>query len=109
MWGELASLFLTQARFSDIDPALGHGVLALVGIFSSGWGLLSAEEPPWGRISCDFPLAKFIIVVGMVSDICVVMLSALGVGRGLATTHSLYCLVGINFLLSSLVFCSSSV
>ena len=51
-----------------------------------------------------FPLAKFIIVMGMVSCVCVVMLSALGAGMSLVITHTLYHLVGINFLLLSLVF-----
>ena len=86
---EIGQSFLTSNKFSDIDPAPGHGVPALVGIFSSGGGWLSAEEPPWGGISWDFPLAKFITVMGMVLGICVVTLSALGVGMGLATTHML--------------------
>ena len=101
--GGIGQSFLNSNKFSDIHPALGHGVPAQVGIFSSGGGLLSAEEPPWGWISWNFPLAKFIIVIGMVSDVCMVMLSALRVGTGLATTHTLYHLVGINFLLLSLV------
>ena len=42
----------------------------------------------------------------MVTGICIVMLSALVVGAcmGLVTTHTLYHLVGINFLLLSFVF-----
>ena len=46
--------------------------------------------------------------MGMVSGICVVTLLALGVGMGLATSGTLYLLVGISFLLLSLVFCPSS-
>ena len=49
--GGIGQSFLDSNKFSDIDPALGHGVPALVGIFSSGGELLSAEEPPWGGIS----------------------------------------------------------
>ena len=101
----MASLFLTQMfKFSDIDPAPGHGVPAVVGIFASGGGLLSAEEPSWGQISLDFSLAKFTIVMGMVLVVWSVTLSALGVGTGLVTTHTLLHLIGINFLLLSLVF-----
>ena len=42
--GEIGQSFLDSNKFSDIDPAQGHGVPALVGIFSSGGGLLSAER-----------------------------------------------------------------
>ena len=48
--GEIGQSFLDSNRFSDIDPALGHGVLALIGIFSSGGRLLSAKEPPWNLL-----------------------------------------------------------
>ena len=98
--------FLDLNKFSDVDPVSSHGVPALAGIFSSSGGLLSAEEPHWGGFSWSFPFSKFIFVIGMVMGICVVMLSALAVGvcMGLATTHTLYHLVGINFLLLSFVF-----
>ena len=104
--GGIGQSFLDLNKFSDVDPVLGHGVPTLAGIFSSGGGLLSAEEPPWGGFSQSFPFAKFIIVIGMVTGICMVTLSALGVSAclGLATTHTLYHLVGINFLLLSFVF-----
>ena len=76
---------------------------AQVGISSSGGGL-SAEEPPWGGFPWNFPFSKVIMVMGMVSSVCMVMLFALRVGTGLATTCTLYLLVGISFLLLSLVF-----
>ena len=76
--GGIGQSFLDLNRFSDVDPVSGHGVPALAGIFSSGGGLLSAEEPPWGGFSWNFPFAKFIIVIGVVMDICMVTLSALG-------------------------------
>ena len=78
--------------FSDVDPVWGHGVPVLTRIFSSHGGLLSAEEPPWGGFSWNFPLAKFIIVIGIVMGVCMVMLSTLEVGAcmGLVTTHALY-------------------
>ena len=104
--GGIGQSFLDSNKFSDFDPVLGHGVPALAGIFSSGGGLLSAEEPPWGGFSWNFPFAKFITVIGIVVGICMVTLSALGMGScmGLASTHTLYHLVGINFLLLSFVF-----
>ena len=104
--GGIGQSFLDSNKFSDVDPVSAHGVPALAWIFSSGGGLLSAEELPWGQFSWNFPFAKFIIVIGIVTGICVVMLSVLGVDAcmGLATTHTLYCLVGINFNLLSFVF-----
>ena len=101
--GGIGQSFLDSNKFSDVNPAPGHGVPALVGICSSGGGLLSGEEPPWGGFPWNFPFAKFIIVMGMVSGICMVTLSAWGMGMGLATTCTLYLLVGISFLLLSLV------
>ena len=97
---------LALNKFSDVDPVLGHGLPALAGIFSSGGGLLSVEEPPWSGFSWKFPFAKFITVIDIVMGICVVTLSALGVGTcmGLVTSHTLYHLVGINFHLLSFVF-----
>ena len=44
--GGIGQSFLSSNRFTDIDPALGHGVPAWVGIFSSGGGLL-LNEVPW--------------------------------------------------------------
>ena len=75
-------------------------------ILKWGGGLLSAEEPPWGGFSWNFPFAKFIIVICMDMGICMVMSSALGVGAcfGLVTMHTLYCLVGSTSLLLSFVF-----
>ena len=35
-YGGIGQCFLDSNKFSDIDPAPGHGVPALVGIFSSG-------------------------------------------------------------------------
>ena len=97
---------LNSNKFSDVDPFLAHGVPALAGILSSGGELLSAEEPPWGGFSWNFPFVKFIIVIGMVMGICMVMLSVFGVGdcTSLVTTCTLYHLIGINFLLLSFVF-----
>ena len=102
----IGQFLLDLKKSSDVDPVLGHGVPALAGIFSCGGGLLSAEEPPWGGFSWNFPFAKFIIVIGMVMGVRVVTLSALGVGAcmGLVTTHTSYHLVGINFLPLSFVF-----
>ena len=71
MWGGIGQSFLNSNKFSDADPALGHGVPAWVGISSSGGGL-PAEEPPWGGFPWNFPFSKLIIVMGMVSGICVV-------------------------------------
>ena len=101
--GRIGQSFLDSNKFPDPDPALGHVVPAQVGIPSRG-GELPAEEPPWGEFPWNFPFAKFIMVIGMVSGICMVTLLTLGVGMGLATTCTLYLLVGISFLLSSLVF-----
>ena len=42
--------------------------------------------------------------MGMVLGVCMVILLASGLDMGLATTHTLYLLVGISFLLLSLVF-----
>ena len=95
--------FLNSSKFPDAVPALGHGVPAQVGISSSDGGL-SAEEPPWGGFPWNFPFPKFIMVMGMVLGICVVALLALGLDMGLATTCTLYLLVGISFHLLSLVF-----
>ena len=104
--GGIGQSFLNSNKFSDVDPAPSHGVPTLVRIFSSGGGLLSFEEPPWGGFSWIFPLAKFIIVMGVVSGICMITLSVLGLGAcfDLVTTHTLYHLVGINFPLLSFVF-----
>ena len=44
--GEIGQSFLDSNKFSDTDPALGHGVPAWVGISSGGRGLPPAE-PPW--------------------------------------------------------------
>ena len=100
--GGIGQSFLDSNKFPDANPALGHGVPAWVGISSSGGGL-SAEKPPWGGFPWSFHFAKFIMVRDMVLGICMVMLLAFGVGTGLATTHTLYLLVGISFLLLSLV------
>ena len=43
--GGIGQSFLSSNRFPNIDPALGHGVPAQVGIFSSGGGLLLDELP----------------------------------------------------------------
>ena len=104
--GGIGKSFLDSNKFSDAAPVFGHEVSALAGIFSSCGGLLSAEEPPWDGFSWSFPFAKFIIVIGMIMGICMFVLSALGVGActGLATTHTLHHLVGINLLLLSFVF-----
>ena len=104
MWGGIGQSFLDSNMFSDIVPALGHGVPALVGMFSSGGGLLSAEEPPWGGFSWNFPFAKFIIVMDMVMGICMVALSALWGGCLYGFSDYLYCLFGISFLLLTFVF-----
>ena len=62
-------------KFPDADPAVGHGVPALVWISSSGGGF-PAEESPWSGFPWNFPFAKFIMVMGMVSGVCMVMLFA---------------------------------
>ena len=92
--GGIGQSFLNSNRFPDIDPALGHGVPARVGIFSSGGGLL-LDELPWE----GFPFSKFIVVLGAVVDACMIILLALGMDSGLATTHTLYLFVGMNVLL----------
>ena len=105
--GGIGQSFLDSNKFSDTDPALGHGVLAVVGVSSSGgdyYYYYSAEKPPWDGFLWSFPFSKFPIVMGMVSGVCVVALSALGVGMHLATTCTLYFLFGISFLLLSLDF-----
>ena len=101
--GGICQSFLNSNKCPDADPALGHGVPAQVGIFSSGGGL-SAEQPPWGGFPWNFPFSRFIMVMGMVSGIFMVTWLALGVGIGLSSTHTLCLLVGISFLLLSLVF-----
>ena len=107
MQGGTGQFFLNSNKFPDAEPALGHGLPAQVGISSSGGGLL-AEESPWGWFTWNFPFSKFIIVMGMVSGVCLVAVLALGVGTGLATTCTLYLLVGISFLFLSFDFCPSS-
>ena len=69
------------------------------------WGIVISWGTSLGGFSWNFPFAKFIIVIGMVMGICVVTLSALGVGAcmDLVSTHTLYHLVGINFLIFSFV------
>ena len=69
---------LDSNKYSNFDPVLGHGVPALAGIFSSGGGLLSAEELLWNGFSWNFPFPKFTIVISMVMGICMVVLFALG-------------------------------
>ena len=76
--GKIGPSFLDSNKFSDANPVSGHGVPVLAGIFSSDGGLLSAEEPPWGGFSWNFHFSKFIIVIGIVTRICMVALSALG-------------------------------
>ena len=66
--------FLNLNRFSNIDPAPGHGMPAWDGIFSSDGGLL-LDKHPWE----GFPLSKFIVAIGDVVDICVAILLAFGV------------------------------
>ena len=66
--------FLSSNRFPNIDPALGHGVPAWVGIFSSNVGLL-LDELPWE----GFPFSKFFVVLGAVVDVCMIILLTLGV------------------------------
>ena len=78
--GGISQSFLNLNKFSDVDPVLHHGEPSLTGIFSSGGGLLSAEGPHCNRFSWNFPFVKFIIVIGIVTGICMVMLSALEVG-----------------------------
>ena len=80
--GGIGQSFLDSNKFSDTDPTSGHGVPALVGVSSSGGGLLSAEEPPWGGFLWSFPFSKFSIVMGMVSGICMVVLSPFMGGHG---------------------------
>ena len=65
------------------------------------WGLL-LEELPWE----GFPFSKFFVVLGAVVDICMIILLALGVDSGLATTCTLYLFVGMSFLLLSVAFAS---
>ena len=76
--GGIGQSFLYLNKFSDVDPVSGHGVLAVAGMFSSGWGLFSAEEPPLGGLSWNFPFDKFVIVIGTDTSICMVTLCALG-------------------------------
>ena len=98
--------FLGSNRFSDVDPVLGHGVPALAGIFSSGGGLLSTEEPPWDGFSWNFFLCQIHLYDTYSHGHLHGYIVCLGVGActGLVTTHTLYHLVGINFLLLSFVF-----
>ena len=59
------------------------------------------DELPWE----GFPFSKFIVVLGAIVDVCMIILLALGVDSGLATTH-LYLFVGKSFLLLSVTFAS---
>ena len=97
--GGIGQSFLNSNRFPNIDPALGHEVPAWVGIFSSG-GELLLDELPWEGL----PFSKYIVVLGATMNICVIILLALGVDSGLATTHTLYLFVGMSFLLLSVAF-----
>ena len=54
--GGIGQSFLDSNKFSDVDPALAHGVPALVWISSSGGGLSPADEPPWGGFFLEFSL-----------------------------------------------------
>ena len=99
--GGIGQSFLSSNRFPDFDPALGHGVPTQVGIFSSGGGLL-LDDLSWE----GFPFYKFIVVLGAVVDVCMIILLALGVDSGLATTHTLYLFVGMSFPLLSVAFAS---
>ena len=72
-----------------------------VGIFSSGGGLL-LDELPWE----GFPFSKVIVILGAVVDVCMIILLALGVDSGLATTHTLCLFVGMIFPLLSVAFAS---
>ena len=94
--GGIGQSFLNSNRFPNIDPAPGHGVPAWVGIFSSSRGLLLDE----------LPFSKFIVVLGAAVDICMIILLALWVDSGLATTCTLYLFVGMSFLLLSVAFAS---
>ena len=99
--GGIGQSFLHSNMFPNIDPALGHGVPAQVGIFLSGGGLLP-DELSWE----GFPFSKFIVVLGAVVDVCVIVLLTLGVDLGLAITCTLYLLVGMSFLLLPVAFTS---
>ena len=76
-----------QKRFPDIFPALGYGVLVWTGIFSSGWGLFSGVPSGEGFWPFEFTGA-----LGFVRGGCAVTLLKLG----LASTFTLYFLVGIS-------------
>ena len=75
------------------------GASAWVGMFLSGWGLLS-EVP-----SCEgFWLSEFVGALGVVTGGCAVALLVLDLG--LATTFTLYFFVGISFFLFSVALVS---
>ena len=92
--------FLNSNRFPSIDPALGHGVSAQVGIFSSGGLLL--DVLPWEV----FSFSEFIVVLGAIADDCMAVLLTLEVDSGLAITHTLYICVRMSFLFLSVAFAS---
>ena len=71
--GGIGQSFLSSNRLPNIDPALGHGEPAQVGIFSSSRGLL-LDELPWK----GSPFSKFIMVLRAVVDVCMIILLALG-------------------------------
>ena len=99
--GEIGQSFPHSNRFPTIDPALGHGMPACVGIFSSGRGCCLISF-----LGKDFPFSKFIVVLGAVVHMCMIILVALGVDSGLAITHTLYLFVGMSFLLLLVAFAS---
>ena len=101
MWEGLFSPFLIQ---------IGSLILTLLQAMECQHGLeyfqvirlLLLDELPWK----GFPFCKFTVVLGAVVDICMMILLALGVDSGLATTHTLYLFVGMSFLLLSVAFTS---
>ena len=69
--GGIGQSFLNSYRLPDIVHALGHGVPAHVGIFSSGGGLL-LDELLWR----EFPFS--ILAWGIDMGVCVTILLVLG-------------------------------
>ena len=100
--GELTSSFLTQTNFLMLTLLQAMECLLRLGYLQVLGGCQLRNL--FGGFPWNFPFSKFIMVMGIVSGVCMVMLLALGVGTGLATTHTLYLLVGISFLLLSIVF-----
>ena len=102
MWGELASPFLTQTNFLMLTLLPALECLLWLGYLQAVGGCQLRNL--LGVHSLGIFLFLNSSVKGLVSGVYVVTLLVFGMGAELATTHTLYLLVGISFLLLSLAF-----